>query len=184
MTTRRTPTPITATAPDNEADDEQDGQVVERRAHTRWDAETKEKAVALLTSGYSLRAASRALHVPRSTLREFQISMDPVAVEAREQVIAALVYKSWEIADEMLEKLRNAPVRSVQEAAVAFGIVTERALMMEARAKALTPDNSKLTMMDFFDHYQKHLEEIKAQRAAALPRPALTATIVEQAQQE
>ncbi len=183
--TRRTPTPITAaTVPAEQPDDEQDTQPVERRAYARWDAETKEKAAALLTSGYSLHAASRALNVPRTTLREFQVSTDPVAVELRELAVAALISKSWEIADEMLEKLRTAPVRSVQEAAVAYGIVTERALMMEARAKALTPGDDKITMMDLVDKYEEYQAEIKAHKAAALPRPTLTATVAEQPQRE
>jgi transposase-like protein len=141
-----------------------------RRAHEHWDDSVKEKALALLTSGYSLRKVARDLNVPYTTLRDWRISDDPVAKDVRSKRLAQLVAESWEAAEEMVEKIRSAPVQNVQQAAVAYGILVERAIMAQAQANVVTNDMGKKTLADF-------MREVRLQREAMQAKAARPAVI-------
>ncbi len=106
----------------------------------------------------------------------WQISQDEHAVQARKEQAAHLVQRSWEIAAEMQEKARTAPVRSVQEAAIAYGIFVDKALLIEARTASLMPDNGKKTLADFMTLFEQ--ENTRRKQEYLANHPAITATVV------
>jgi transposase-like protein len=143
--------------------------VTDHRAHERWGPEVKEKALALFAAGYSLRKTAQALGVPYSTLRAFKISDDPIAEEIRARKLAELIEDSWSVAEEMLERVRAAPVAHAQQAAVAYGIVVEKAILAQAHQSLLKSAGTKQTMADFMTA----LRAEQAQRAQLVPRPQI-----------
>ncbi len=162
----------------NRQDDEQGGAIEDHGRYERWPEAVKEQAFALWTSGQSVRAVAKAIGASESTVRHWQISQDEQAVQARKEQSALLVQRSWEMAAEALSKVSSAPVRSIQEAAVSYGILVDKAMLIEARTAALTPNTGKMTAADFMklmheEHERKRLAEV-ARRAT------LTATIVQQ----
>jgi hypothetical protein len=163
---------------DEQTDDEQDGAINHRPPFERWPENVKEQAFALWTSGQSVRAVAKAIGASESTVRHWQISNDEQAVQARKEQAAKLVQRSWEIAAEALEKTRNAPVRSIQEAAVSYGILVDKAMLIEARTAALTPNNGKQTVQDLM--VMMEAENARRRQEYLASRPTITATIVQE----
>jgi len=141
--------------------------------YQRWSEATREKAAALLAIGTSMRQAARILGVPRSTLQKFRISDDPAAQPARGEQLADTIAESGQLAREMLQKIRDAPVRSVAEAAVAFGILVEKTLLLVAHQEAMKGHPGKKSAMDLFELIEKANEEKRLRASVVPPPPAL-----------
>ena len=141
----------------------------ERLAHEHWPAEVKEQAAALLFAGRGLRATARQLGVPYTTLRDWRISDDPVADDLRKQRMSELIETSWEAAFGMIQKIKDAPVRSAQEAAVAYGILVERSIMMTNSATVVTANSGKGTLADWMKLVRLEKERVDGLKAKALP---------------
>jgi len=141
--------------------------------HSHWDEATREKAVALLALGTSIRKTARTLNVPYETLRKFRVSDDPAAQAARAEQLADTIAESWQVARLMLEKIKDAPVRSVAEAAVAFGILTEKSLLMEAHQEVAKGSPGKKTIMDWAALIRETNDAQRLRASVIPPRPSL-----------
>lgn len=141
--------------------------------HEHWDDLTKEKAVALLAGGASLRGAARALGVPYSTFRSFRISDDPAAKAARAEALADTISEAWSMARLALDKVATAPVRSIQEAALAFAVISDKVLLLEAHKKALAGNPEKLNASDLWAMWQAHRSAEEERLRASVDSPPL-----------
>jgi len=118
---------------------------------------------ALAESGGNAEAASRATGIPANTLRTWKRARPDEFIELRREKRTVLIEDVWAAAQEALKELRGKfKTMKGQQLAVAFGILTDKALVLGGEPSQITETQTSNARSRLLEAVEEEMEAPEA----------------------